>query len=261
MSKITTRLSDSQLADIAKQKYETHQIQRVPGTVVELPSRGMVYPESSPLRAGVVEIRYMTAYDEDILTNKNYISNGIMFEKLIQSVVVTPGFSANELIEADMMWLIIMIRATSYDAEYPVLVTAPNGQSISTSVNLYNLKFNPFTLISDATGEFEYKTLSNDRLKFRYLTSQQLNSSPDDRRISYLLNNMITQVNETRNANEIAEWIKYKFLRKDAAEFRKFVETNSPDIDMQYNFEYITEEGKTESFTTRFPIGSNFFWL
>ena len=143
MSKMTTRLSDSQLADIAKQKYETHQINRVPGVIVDLPSRGLVYPTSSPLRAGTVEMRHMTAYDEDILTNSNYIKRGIIFDKLLQSVITTPGFNATELIEADKTWLIIMIRITSYESEYGVTLTAPNNETISTTIELSRLsRFN-----------------------------------------------------------------------------------------------------------------------
>jgi hypothetical protein len=261
MSKMTTRLSDSQLADIAKQKYETHQINRVPGVVVDLPSRGLVYPKTSVLRSGTVEMRYMTAYDEDILTNKNYIQRGIIFDKLLQSVITTPGFDVTELIDADKSWLILMVRITSYESEYPVTVTAPNNQSISTTVNLSKLKFKSFQLTPDDNGEFEYKTLSGDSLKFKYLSSTEINNLPEDHAVSYLLHTSIKQVNSTRDANEIKEWIQYKFLRKDAAEFRKYMQINSPDVNMDYEFEYINEEGAMEAFHSRFPIGSDFFWL
>jgi len=261
MSNMTNRLSNSQLADIAKQKYETEQINRVPGVVVDLPSRGLVYPESSVLRTGTVEMRYMTAYDEDILTNKNYIQRGIIFDKLLQSVITTPGFNVSELVDADKTWLIVMVRITSYESEYPVTVTAPNNQNISSTVNLSKLKFKPFQLKPDANGEFEYKTSAGDVLKFKYLSSYEINNLPDDHAVSYILHTSIKQVNDVRDSNTIADWVRYNFLRKDAGEFRKYMQSNAPDVDMTYEFKYTTEEGKQETFQSRFPIGSDFFWL
>lgn len=258
---MTTRLSDSQLADIAKQKYETHQINRVPSIVVDLPSRGLIYPTTSVLRVGSVEMRYMTAYDEDILTNTNYITRGIIFDKLLQSVITTPGFDVTELNESDKTWLIVMVRITSYDASYAVTVTAPNNETISTTIELAKLKFKPFQLTPDDNGEFDYKTAAGDNLKFKYLSSNEISNLPTETAVSYLLKTAIKQVNNTRSSNEIAEWIQYTFLRSDASEFRKYMKLNSPDIDMNYEFEYITSEGVKETFLARFPIGSDFFWL
>ncbi len=55
---------------------------KIPTEVVDLPSQGLVYPESSPLSSGKIEMKYMTAREEDILTNQNYISNGTVIDKL-----------------------------------------------------------------------------------------------------------------------------------------------------------------------------------
>ena len=70
---VTERFSDKNLIELAKQQYENKQRSTIPSIAVTLPSKGLVYPESSPLRKGTVEMRYMTAYDEDILTNTTYI--------------------------------------------------------------------------------------------------------------------------------------------------------------------------------------------
>lgn len=261
MSKMTNRLSDSQLADIAKQKFETSQISQVPGVVVDLPSRGLVYPKSSVLRSGTLEIRYMTAYDEDILTNKNYIQRGIIFDKLIQSVVTTPDFNVAELIDADKEWIIFMIRITSYESEYPVTITAPNGETINSTVDLSKLKFKPFELTSDDTGLFDFQTPSGDIIKFKFLPSSVMKELPVEHAISYILSNSIIQVNDISNKSEINDWIRYKFLRKDSSAFRNYMQKHSPEIEMTYEFEYTTEDGKQEVFRAGFPIGSDFFWL
>lgn len=258
---MTNRLSDSQIADIAKRKYETEQINRVPGVVVDLPSKGLVYPKSSILRDGSLEMRYMTAYDEDILTNKNYIQRGILFDKLIQSVITTSGFNVDELIDADKEWLILMIRMTSYGDEYPVVVTAPDGNSLNSKVNLSRLKFHEFKLQPDDNGEFEYETSAGDTIKYKYNSSIISKNIPDDHAISFTLSNMITQVNDITNKERILDWLKFNFLRKDSAEFRKYANDNAPAVDMTYEFDYVNEKGQKESFRSRFPITSDFFWI
>ena len=54
-----------------------------PTEKVTLPSKGLLYPKSSPLSKGVVEMKYMTAREEDILTNQNYIEKGTVIDKLL----------------------------------------------------------------------------------------------------------------------------------------------------------------------------------
>ena len=55
---------------------------KLPTEQVELPSKGLVYPETNPLSSGVIEMKYMTAKEEDILTNQNYINKGTVLDKL-----------------------------------------------------------------------------------------------------------------------------------------------------------------------------------
>ena len=72
-----------------QQTQQTTQPQhQYPTEEVTLPSKGLLYPEGSPLRSGKVTMKYMTAKEEDILTNQNYIKNGTVIDKLLQSLVV-----------------------------------------------------------------------------------------------------------------------------------------------------------------------------
>ena len=97
MTQLSNRMTDKNLIELAKQQHENKQLSKYPGLIVNLPSYGKIYPESSVLRPGQLEMRYMTAYDEDILTNPSYIKEGILFDKLIESLVITPGFDINEI--------------------------------------------------------------------------------------------------------------------------------------------------------------------
>ena len=76
MATHTDRYNNENLINVAKQKYETSQRSTLPTEIVYLPSKGIIYPKTSPLREGKIEMRYMTAYDEDILTNQSYLQDG-----------------------------------------------------------------------------------------------------------------------------------------------------------------------------------------
>jgi hypothetical protein len=62
---------------------------KFPTEIVDLPSKGLIYPKDNPLSSGKIEMKYMTAREEDILTNQNYISKGIVLDKLIESLIVS----------------------------------------------------------------------------------------------------------------------------------------------------------------------------
>ena len=67
--------------------------QQFPTEMVTLPSKGLLYPEGSPLKKGEIEMKYMTAREEDILTNQNLIENGTVIDKLLQSLIVVKSTS------------------------------------------------------------------------------------------------------------------------------------------------------------------------
>ena len=79
MAKHTDRYSNENLINLATDKYEKTKRSTLPTEIVELTSKGKIYPESSLLSSGKIEMRYMTAYDEDILTNQSYMNEGIVF--------------------------------------------------------------------------------------------------------------------------------------------------------------------------------------
>ena len=81
MTKVTDRYNDKNLIDLAKQQYVDKKTSTIPSEIVQLPSQGKIYPKDHPLREGIIEIRHMTAYDEDILTNLSYIQQGVVLDK------------------------------------------------------------------------------------------------------------------------------------------------------------------------------------
>ena len=170
MSKMTTRIDKDTIIQKAKQRYEDEQQSKLPTEIVKLPSGGNVYPATSPLRSGQVEIRYMTAYDEDILTNVSYVREGVMFSKLLESVIMS-DCNVDDIISADQDAILIQSRILSNSSDYPLQVTDPNTwKQLSRSVNLSKLKYKSFKLNPDENGEFIYK-IKNDKettMKFSY---------------------------------------------------------------------------------------------
>jgi len=88
-----------------------------PTEEVTLPSKGLVYPEGNPLSKGVIEMKYMTAREEDILTNESFIKKGIVIDKLLQSLIVTP-INYNDLISGDKNAIMIAARVLGYGKDY-----------------------------------------------------------------------------------------------------------------------------------------------
>jgi hypothetical protein len=251
MSKVTTRLNNDSIISLAKQRYETQQRSKLPSIIVPLASEGKIYPESHPLHEGKLEMRYMTAYDEDILTNSSYIREGVMFDKLLESVIMS-DIKISDIAPLDRDGLIIYARIVSYGADYPVTVTDPKTkQTLERTVDLRNIQSKPFNLQPDANGEFTYETSDGNVLKFSYLYKTNVDT------ISELLARIIRQVDDSRNPEDIEHFIRYEFLAGESKKFRKFVIDNAPGLDFRYEFE--GEDGGT--FIAGFPIGSDLFWF
>ena len=71
---------------------------KFPTEVIELPSKGLVYPKTSPLSSGKVEIKYMTAKEEDILTSPNLIQQGVALDMLLKSLIIDKSINLDDMI-------------------------------------------------------------------------------------------------------------------------------------------------------------------
>jgi hypothetical protein len=252
MSKMTEKFSNQNLVNLAKQQHVQEQYNKVPSEIVTLTSKGNVYPKDHILRSGKVEMRYMTAYDEDILTNASYINQGIVLDKLIESLIVT-DVPFSDIVQVDKDSLILSARLLSYGAMYPVSVIDPNTKkTINTEIDLSKLTTKTMDIIADDNGEFEY-SFNDIVLKWKFpTTSDDITEMP----ISKYLSLIITQVNDSRKQQDINNFIQYQFLVKDSKNFQNYVLDNTPKTLLEYEFE--GENGST--FTAGFPIGPDFFW-
>ena len=90
---------------------------KLPTEEIELPSKGLLYPKDNPLSSGKIEMKYMTAKEEDILTNQNYIKQGVVIDKLLRSLVISK-INYNDLLVGDKNALMVAARILSYGKDY-----------------------------------------------------------------------------------------------------------------------------------------------
>lgn len=253
MAKLTDRYENQNLVSIAKQQYETKQQNTIPAEIVSLTSEGKIYPKSSPLRSGKLEMRYMTAYDEDILTNASYLREGVVLEKLVQALIIS-DVDYNEISSVDKDGLILSARILSYGSQYPVTVTDPKTKKeLSRTVDLSKLHTKTIDLIPDENGEFDFK-VNKHTLKFKFTTNLEYKESTT---VSEFLKATITEVNRSRKQDDIEHFIQYEFLAIDSRRFQAYIVENTPTILLEYEFE--GDEGGT--FTAGFPVGRDLFWF
>lgn len=136
--------------------------------VIQLPSNGECYRN----KTSRVQVAYLTAYDENIITSPNLYKDGLVVDFLLKNKVLSKDINVEDLVSGDADAITLFLRATSYGPDFPIVVTDPDsGEQIETTVDLTTLKPKDFKLVGDENGWFEYETpIKKDKIKFRYLT-------------------------------------------------------------------------------------------
>ena len=236
----------------------------LPTETIELPSKGLLYPEGHPLASGTVEMKYMTAKEEDILTNQNYIKNGTVIDKLLKSLLVTE-FDYNDLLVGDKNAIMIAARILSYGKDYPVNF---NGEQVDVDLSLLDAKehvvefsrgVNEFTVkLPKAGSEVTFKLLTHgDELAIDNEVKglQKINKN-NIAEVTTRLKHMIVAIDGTRERADIRKFVDGYLLAQDARAIREEYIRINPDIDLSFTYTY--EDGSEEE--VALPIGLNFFW-
>ena len=144
-----------------------------PTEVIDLPSKGKLYPESNPLSKGSIEIKYMTAKEEDILASQNLIRKGVVLDKLFESVVVSKDVNIGDIFIGDKNAILLATRILGYGADYQVQVTDPfSGEDQKVSIDLSKIQtkeIDESKLSIDNRYEFDLP-ISKKKIVFRLLT-------------------------------------------------------------------------------------------
>ena len=143
---------------------------KFPSEVIDLPSEGKLYPKEHPCSNGKLELKYMTAKEEDILTSSNLIQKGLAIDKLLDSLILTQGVKVNDLLLGDKNAVMVAARILAYGPEYSCQVVNPNtGDTIEYTFNLADC---PFQKLDDNITEnnFEFELpISKTKVTFKVL--------------------------------------------------------------------------------------------
>lgn len=236
--------------------------------LVDLPSGGRTYPADSPLASGKLDIKYMTTKEEDILTSQNLIKQGVVIDRLLDSLILTEGVTSGDLLMGDKNGLLVAARVLAYGPEYRVNVTNPNtGEDFEHSFNLTDCEFKELPEDEDYdTREFAFETpVAKDKLTWKLLTGTEENEITKsvkamnkkmgkDTAISTRLKSVITSVNDDKSKIGINSYVD-NMLARDALAFRREIARITPDIVMEQEVE---REGETISVVI--PMDIEFFW-
>ena len=234
---------------------------KLPTEVLDLPSKGLLYPKDNKLSSGQIEIKYMTAKEEDILSNSSYISKGIVLDKLFESLIVTK-INYNDLLLGDKNAIMIAARVLGYGKNYSFKY---GGENYDVDLSkLDNKKVDEKLYNNGNSFEFTLPS-SGNKVKFKLLThgdeievnkevaSLKRLKKDSDPSLSTRLKYIITEVEGDSSKSTIRDFVDNYLLARDARALRTEINKVSPDIDLTF-FPQGNDERKP------IPIGLNLFW-
>ncbi len=240
---------------------------KFPAEVVDLPSKGLLYPKENPLSSGRIEVKYMTAKEEDILTSANLIKKGTVIDKLLESLVVDKSIKVDDMLVGDKNAVLIAARILAYGKEYTVKV---GNHEIEIDLTKLEDKFIDEKLVKGGKNEFEFDLpFSKRKVTFKLLTSGD--EKMIDREITALnkinkevgselttrLKYMITSVDGDNKKTSIIDFVDNQFLSRDSFALRHHIKRITPDVDMTTT--YIDPEDNEEKEMT-VPLTVSFLW-
>jgi hypothetical protein len=216
----------------------------LPTERVELPSKGLIYSADSPLREGIVEMKYMTAKEEDILTNMNLIENGSVLDRLLESLTMDK-INIKDLCVGDKNALFVASRILGYGAKYKFMY---DGNELEVDLSKLDNKFiNPELL--NAQGHFNYQLPNSGvNLTFKILSEKDEKDITNEitalsklgtggGSVTTRLKYQITSVNGDTDKANIKKFVENYLLAKDSQALREYIAEVSPDIDMRYTLD------------------------
>jgi hypothetical protein len=222
-----------------------------PTEVIDLPSKGLIYPESSPLSSGTIELKYMSAKEEDILTNANFIEKGIVIDKLLQSMIVNKKIDYSELISGDKNAILFAARILGYGSEYEIEITDKYNKRIPVKINLSQLENKPLKEELFTSGKNEFTFIlpqSKVTVTFKLLSSKDeieienelkglKKAFPNDSfEITTRLKHQIIAINGDDSQDKTRYFVD-NMLITDSRALRKYINEITPDLELTFSYE------------------------
>jgi len=235
---------------------------KLPTEIVELPSKGLLYPEDSELAKGTIEMKYMTAKEEDILTNQSYIKNGTVLDKLLKSLIVSK-INFDDLLIGDKNAIMVAARILGYGSDYSFEYNGePQTIDLSTLENkplnkeLFSSRVNEFTFTlpkSKNTITFKLLTHKDEQDISRELEGLKKINKDASPELTTRLKYTITSVEGIRDKKDVRNFVDNYLLAQDSRALREYIKEIQPDVDLTF----FPSNGDDR---VNIPIGISFFW-
>ena len=245
-----------------------------PTEVLALPSKGLLYPEDSPLRSGNIDVKYMTAREEDILTSTKLIEKGLVIDRLLESVIADDKVKLDDLLIGDKNALMVASRVLGYGKDYEFETNCPAcGERNKDNIDLTSLKDKEIdhSVFKNGINEFGFDLPSSKR-KITYKILTQLDEREIDAELKALkkisggsnvdpeittrLKKAILSVDGKSDITYVNNFVENEFLSRDTMAFRRHVISITPDLDMETEVTLSNGERRKVSV----PMTVTFLW-
>ena len=245
----------------------------VPIESVPIPSSGIIYPPESGLYSKEsIEIKAMTAKEEDILTSRALIEKGTVITELIKSCVIDKSINVDDMISGDRNALMTALRITGYGSEYNVQVDCPEcGTTNKPTFDLAGLPIKRLEIqpVAEGSNLFEFQLpVTKKTVQFKFLTGkdeadmttiqerQKKQGMKSDNLVTSRLQYSIVSINGVTDKTKINMFIR-NMPARDSLSLRKYIDSNEPGIEMK---SWMQCEACHEHSEVNLPIGASFFW-
>jgi hypothetical protein len=249
---------------IEQERFNQDDSLQVPYDLIPLPSGGLLYHGKQE----TIEVEYLTAMDENILTSQNLLRSGKFVDVLLKRKIKNKNIDPKDLLIGDRNAILIWLRATGYGEKYPVTITTEDGEEFESEVDLTKLKQKPLGATPDENGLFDFELpMSKKRIKFRLLTAkdedelnkrieaQQKRKAEFTDTITHKLGMQIMSI----DGRSDKEWI-FNYVRvmpaRDSLALRKYINEIEPGMDLMVSI----EGPGGDPMDTFLVIGPDFFW-
>lgn len=245
---------------------------KIPTEMVPLPSKGMLYPQGHPWHGKeFVDIRSMTASEENILTSESLIKKGTVITELIRSCLVD-NVDPLDLLSGDRNALMIAIRVTGYGKQYDGEITCSDcGFKGPRDFDLTQLGIKPLTIEPVTPGEnefqfvlpglnvpvhFKFQTGRDEQELLRNAEALKKRGITQETMVTNHLQHSIISVNGVSDRAKLAQFVRLMPAR-DSNALRKFIRDNEPGVDMKIE-STCKSCGHVDEVTM--PMGVTFLW-
>jgi hypothetical protein len=261
--------SEIKKVDVMKEEFGID----IPVESVPLPSRGLIYSKESNLfNRETLDIKPMTAREEDILTSRAYIKNGTVLTELIKSCLVDKSIDPDDLISGDRNAILISLRITGYGSTYNAEVDCPEcGFTNKSSFSLSDLKIKRLDIepVLEGKNLFEVQlpvTKKNVKVKFLNGHDEKEMMIINERKkksgiisetsVTDKLCRSIFEIENVSDKNKIRMFVN-NMPARDSLSLRRFLEVNEPGVDMKA---WLSCNSCHEESEVNLPMGATFFW-